>query len=98
MEEHELEAYGLCGLTPQTFGDLTLPEFDSMVEAAYWREGRWLKVVAQMVAQLLRPHLERGTNVSFLANDLAGGDPVAQVEQARARRLKIRRESMEPTE
>lgn len=97
MEAHELEAYGLCGLSPETFAALTVPEFHSLLEAAYWREARQVKLMAQMVAQLLRPYMKETQNTEFFVDDLLGGDPVSQVETARAQRLAARRRAEERT-
>lgn len=87
MESQELEAYGLCGLRPAEFAALTLPEYQSVLEACYWREARHLRLLAQSLAQLLRPYLDERTPTEFFVDDLLGGDPVAKIEEARATRL-----------
>jgi len=95
MQNEELHAYGLCGLKPEEFDRLTLPEYQSLLEAAYWKEARQIKLLASALAHLLSPYLEHPTPIPFLVDDLLGGDPVAEVERTRTLRLAAYRDAEE---
>lgn len=82
----ELEAYGLCGLTPDTFGALTIPQFYSMLEAAYWREARQRRMIARAVACLVTP--KPGFTTSDVEASILGGEPEDDICEARAARLR----------
>lgn len=95
IEDHELQAYGICGLTPSEFGALTIPEFHSVLEASHWQEARWRKFFAMLAIQLLSPHLKQGTNLQVLIDRWLGGDPEQAIMLLREKRLKRRREGAE---
>lgn len=86
IEANELEAYGLCGLTPEMFEALTIPEYASMVEAAYWREARWRQLIAETVTRLMAAWSEIRDPAGF-AEQMTGGNQVAKIERARRQRL-----------
>ena len=95
MDVAELQACGLCGLTPEQFGALTVPEFLTCVEAAMWREARQHRVLSTAVAHLLSPHLKEGHSVGGLVEDLTGGDPDRRIVAERQRRLAALRRKKE---
>lgn len=84
-----MEAYGTLGLTPQQFADLTVPEFESMIDGSRLRDARMMKLLAQSIAQLLTPYMreqDRGT-LPWVVEGMLGGDPEKKVLEERTKRL-----------
>jgi len=90
-ESVAFEAYGLCGLKPEEFWRLTIPEFQDLVEAATWREARWRKTLAATTLQLLAPYMKEPLDMAWhLPACFPQGDPEDRVTEARERRLRLR--------
>jgi hypothetical protein len=83
-----LEAYGLCGLRPDQFWALTVPEFQDMLEAATWQEARMRKLIAASVLQLLAPYAKHPLDIGWELETMFHGDPEKRVEQERDSRLR----------
>lgn len=81
------EAYGVCGLRPEEFWRLTVPEFQDVLEAATWREARLRKLVAASILQLLQPYMKHELDLQWELEGMFKGDPERRVEASREQRL-----------
>jgi hypothetical protein len=75
-------------LKPKEFWELTVPEFQDLLEAATWKEARMRKLVAASVLQLLAPYAKQPLDIGWELETMFRGDPEKRVEQERDARLR----------